>query len=330
MKRLSFVLSAVTSFVAAQVRTSSVAIASTAQNTTSLARTLIATFDKDFNGPHSGSRPNHAKGFLCKARFVPSPEAATLSRAAHFHAPTEALVRFSDFGGYPNVPDDSPGASPYGMSVKFLLPDGGDTDIVGHSTPFFPASNAKEFNNFLEALGGGGSAMASYIATRPAAAQFVKSLRPAPVSYATLSYFYINAFRFVDAKGEERNVRYSMQALEIEAYLSATAAKSAGADYLRPEFAGRLKAGPVRFDYIAQIAEASDITSDPTAYWPAQRRHVGLGTLTIGSVVADSDDVQRKTLFDPGNLTDGIAFSDDPMVAVRSQVYNLTFARRNS
>jgi hypothetical protein len=84
---------------------------------------------------------------------------------------------------------------------------------------------------------------------------------------ATLSYFYINAFRFVDAHVASRAVRYAMQAHEPEAYLDPNAAKAVGADYLRAELATRLKHGQIKFDYVVQIAEPSDATNDPTAYW---------------------------------------------------------------
>lgn len=330
MTRFHFYLAAAATFVVACARGVGGAVAAAAQTGASLAQQLIAVFDKDFNGPHPGMRPNHAKGFVCEATFTPTAEAATLSSAAHFKQSGKALVRFSDFGGNPVVADDSGGASPYGMAVKFYLRGGGDTDIVGHSSPFFPAATSEEFKHFLEALGGGLPAVKSYIATHPKAAQFVQSLKAAPVSYATISYHYINAFVFVDPNGKTHNVRYTMQGHEPEAYLDAATAKAKGANYLRPELAERLKQRPVKFDYVAQVANPGDITNDPTHYWPADRRRVVLGTLTITAIVANSDSVQRETLFTPGRLTDGIRFSDDPMVAVRSAAYQITFARRNN
>jgi len=46
-------------------------------------------------------------------------------------------VRFSDSGGLPDVADGSAGANPHGMSIKFHLPGGTDTDMVINSLKFF-------------------------------------------------------------------------------------------------------------------------------------------------------------------------------------------------
>jgi catalase len=62
--------------------------------------------------------------------------------------------------------------------------------------------------------------------------------------------------------------------------------------------------------------------------WPDDRRTVELGTLSISSVVPDSDAAQKALLFFPTNLTDGIELSDDPFPALRTSVYALSFARR--
>jgi catalase len=51
--------------------------------------------------------------------------------------------------------------------------------------------------------------------------------------------------------------------------------------------------------------------------------------LTIDNVVADSADAQRKLLFLPGNLTEGIEPSDDPLIAARDGAYPVSFGRRS-
>jgi catalase len=45
-------------------------------------------------------------------------------------------------------------------------------------------------------------------------------------------------------------------------------------------------------------------------------------------VVADSDTAQKTLVFFPTSLTDGIELSDDPLPALRSSVYALSFAHR--
>jgi catalase len=53
-----------------------------------------------------------------------------------------------------------------------------------------------------------------------------------------------------------------------------------------------------------------------------------MGTISITSVVADSDAAQKALVFFPTTLTDGIELSDDPLPSLRTSVYALSFARR--
>lgn len=281
-----------------------------------LPQRLVRAFDVTFDGPHAGFRANHAKGFVCSGTFTPAAAARALSQARHFHVPGEALVRLSNFGGYPTIPDNLDGASPYGMAVKF--------------EPLFPTATPEAFVGFLQALGCGGPALQAYLHAHPKALEFVRSLRAGPVSYATLSYHFINAFRLVDGSGGKHAVRYEMRAREPIAFLDRAVAEARPPAYLYHEMRERLARRAVVFDYIAHVAAPGDVTSDPTAYWPAERRQVRLGTLIVRSLVASGYDVQRKTLFDPARIVPGIELSDDPMVAVRSQSYAISFSRRSA
>jgi catalase len=95
------------------------------------------------------------------------------------------------------------------------------------------------------------------------------------------------------------------------------------------ELAERLKRGPVTFYLKAQLAAAGDSTKDPTQPWPADRKAVDLGVLTIDNTVANSAAAEKMLLFLPGQLTDGIEPSDDPLIDVRSGAYADSFSRRS-
>jgi hypothetical protein len=56
---------------------------------------------------------------------------------------------------------------------------------------------------------------------------------------------------------------------------------------------------------------------------------VDLGVLTVDKAVPDSADAEKKLLFLPGQLTDGIKESDDPLIDIRDGAYALSFSRRN-
>ena len=60
------------------------------------------------------------------------------------------------------------------------------------------------------------------------------------------------------------------------------------------------------FHLKAQLAEAGDPTNDATKAWPAERKTVDLGTLTIDKIVPDSAQAEKALLFLPGQLAEGI------------------------
>jgi catalase len=85
--------------------------------------------------------PGACKRIVCNGVFTPKPEAAALSRAAHFSTPVSVYIRLSDFTGIPNIPDTDANANPRGLGLKFQLPGSAFTDIVGHSVNGFPVGS---------------------------------------------------------------------------------------------------------------------------------------------------------------------------------------------
>jgi catalase len=99
-------------------------------------------------------------------------------------------------------------------------------------------------------------------------------------------------------------------------------------DFLIDELAARLAQTPVNFRLKVQLASPGDTTKDPSQPWPDRNEVVELGVLTIDKPVADSLDAQKNLLFLPGQLTEGIETSDDPMVEIRNGAYAVSFSRR--
>jgi catalase len=90
-----------------------------------------------------------------------------------------------------------------------------------------------------------------------------------------------------------------------------------------------MSASATRMARIAvQLPDPGDPTNDGSLVWPGDRRTVDLGVVSIDSVVRDSDAAQKMLVFFPTALTDGIELSDDPLPALRSSAYGLSFARR--
>jgi len=294
---------------------------------------IVDAMNKAF-GTHPGFRANHAKGIVVEGSFKASPEAAGLSRAVLFNGSTiPVTVRFSDSTGVPNLPDGSKAANPHGMAIKFHLPDGRDTDMVINSLKFFPVSTGEDFRDLLLAL-----AASPPDAAKPTKFdQFAASHPSVPAAFATAAtpdsfadeeYYGIDAFVFINKAGERQAVRYQMVP-ERTVHLDADDAAKRPPDFLMDELPERLKQGPVTFHLKAQLAAAGDSTKDATKPWPESRNIVELGLLTIDQAVANSAEVQKTLLFLPGQLTDGIEQSDDPLIDVRNSAYAISFSRRN-
>ena len=288
-------------------------------------------------GVHPGYRAVHAKGIVCEGTFSPAATAASVSRAPHLQGTAVPItVRFSDFAGVPTVPDGDPLASPRGMAIKFHLPDGMDTDIVAQSYDGFPVRTAEEFLVFVRALAASGpgvsspTLLANFLASHPQAKRFVEASKPAPASFATESYYGVNAFRFTNRDGASRNGRYRVRAEASEEHLDAAEAARRPGSFLFDELAERLFRGPARFRLLVQLADKGDPVDDGSLPWPEERRQVELGTIAVFSQVADSAAAERRLLFDPARLVDGIELSEDPLPLARSAVYAIAYRRRNA
>ena len=299
----------------------------------SLAEQLVDAFNAVF-GVHPGLRANHPKGVVLEGTFTPSSSAPSLTKAAHLQkrkAPIPVTVRFSAGSGLPTVPDTND--MPRGMAVKFALPDGTQTDLVVLSFNGFPVATAEEFRDFLLAVAASGpdapkpTDLENFLGAHPAAKAFVETPKPPPVSYGTLPYFGINAFKFTNAKGTATHVRYQLQPVAGAKYLSKEQAATMGPDYLTDEIRERVHRGPVKFKLLAQVAEQGDTIDNPTIVWPDTRKKVELGTITISKAVADSQAAEKKLLFVPGALLPGIEAAD-PMIAARSAAYIVSLSRR--
>ncbi|HEX3409268.1 MAG TPA: catalase family peroxidase [Candidatus Binataceae bacterium] len=300
-----------------------------------LSQNVLKAFDEVNGGVHPGFRPAHAKGILLSGTFRPAADGAALTRAPHLHQPsTPVVIRFSDTGGLPTIPDNDPGASPHGIAIRFQLGADLQTDIVGHSVDGFPVRTAEELVEFLHALRASGpgapkpTPVESFLAAHPAALRFVQAPKPQPVSFATESYFSVNAFKFTNQSGVSRFGRYRIRPPGGAEYLDTAAAAAKPADFLMDEIKERLARGSARLQILVQMAAAGDPVDDSTIQWPTDRPEVEFGTLELTAVVPNNQAEQRNTIFDPMPRVDGIESSGDPLIEARSAIYLASGRRR--
>ena len=297
----------------------------------------IVNAQRTLAGPHPGYRPVHAKGIICSGIFTASAEARRISRAAHFQGePSPTIVRFSNSSGDPEVHDGQPNAR--ALAAKFQLPGGKHADILGLSIEGFAARTPEEFLAFLQAqLPNAATGKTTperagqFIQSHPATQAFIGRLmqKPVPASYAQASYHAQHAFRFTAADSVRRFGRYLFIPEAGESFMTSEEGAKRGPDFLREELAGRVARGPVVFRLTLQLAAEGDPTNDPTMLWPSDRAVVALGRLEIRAISPTGADDERRLVFDPTNLTDGIELGDDPFPRVRSAGYAISNDRRS-
>ncbi|MDZ4098337.1 MAG: catalase family peroxidase [Methylophilaceae bacterium] len=286
-------------------------------------------------GPYKGLRANHTKGIVVTGSFTPAASAASLTKAAHLQStPSKVTVRFSNAGGMPTIEDTNPGANPRGIAIRFELPDGTITDIVSFSVNAFPVSTPEAFLQFLNARiatkpdSPKPTPVEKMIAETPSLQRFIAIPKPLPVSFASHSYFGVNAFEFTNAKNEKYHVRYQIVPVNGQELLNADQVAQAGPNYLFEELPQRLKTGEAKFRLLAQVAAKDDVINDPTVVWPDDRKLVELGVLSLQAPVADNAAAEKALAFNPLILVDGIAPTNDPVLLARPGAYAVSVGRK--
>jgi catalase len=288
-------------------------------------------------GTFAGYRRNHAKGVCVVGHFDSSGQAQTYSVAQVFAAGqhTPVVGRFAIPGGNPYAPDSS--VPIRSMALRFMLANGQQWRTGMNSMPVFPVATPQAFYAQLQAkqpdpvTGKPDPAkIAAFFAAHPETAAFrawARTARPS-ASFATESYWGLNAFVFVDAAGQLQPVRWRMVP---EASDAGSAAKvPGGADYLAVDLAERLARGPQRWQLQVTLANPGDPTNDATKTWPDDRRTIDAGTLVLERSAPQASGPCRDINYDPLVLPAGIEASDDPLLPARSAAYADSYLRRTS
>ncbi len=239
-------------------------------------------------GRHPETRANHAKGVVVEGSFTPTPEAATLSKASLFEGRPVPLTL--RFSDSTGLP---------------TIPDGAeDANPHGLSLKFHLADGGE--------MDGVSNSLAFFpVATGEEFRDLLQALAASGPDAAKPT----KAEQFIAAHPSVP-----------KAFASATTPTSyARETYKLPQ---RLAKQPIAFHAMAQLADPGDQTKDPTQPWPADRRMVDLGTITITKAVPDSAAAEKALLLLPNRLPSGIEASDDPLIGARVQAYLISVGRR--
>ncbi len=287
-------------------------------------------------GQHKGKRRNHTTGFGATGYFVGTKEAAQVSRSALFDGDRiEVIARFSIAGGDPSASDSE--RSPRGVGLEFRLKNGALQHMTMLDTPMFFARTPSTFLDKFLALAkdvhtgkADPSEFTAFLKQHPdnaAQAHFLATNNP-PTSYANAAFYGIHTFRFVDHAGKTTNVRWRFVPEDGERSLTDAQLAQEPREFLEAAFRDRVKQGPVRWEMIVTIGEPGDSENDPTVLWPAGRREIKAGTLTLTSYAPDQASGAYSINFDPMMMADGIGPTDDPILRFRSSSYAISHSRR--
>ncbi len=319
------------SFISLALASGSLNVQAQSQPQSSSPAQLVDALHTAF-GSHQ-ARAVHAKGIILEGEFTPDPHAASLTKAIHLQkSKSKIIVRFSDFTGIPDIPDNVGGANPRGFAIKFIMPDGASTDIVGHSFNGFPTENTDQFRDLLLAIGASGpgaptpSALDSFLSTHPIAKTFLTTQK-LPASYASITYFGVNSFKFTSSNGKSHFIRYQFVPEEGEHLLTTEQFNQAGPQYLQIEIKQHVASKSIRFKLYAEIAQDGDDIGNPAVAYPAGREKILLGYIDIEQLAPNTTEEDKALSFSPTNLPDGIETADH-MLDFRGKAYPISVKER--
>jgi catalase len=294
--------------------------------------TFVNTFEH-LDGLHPGFRRNHAKGVDVTGYFESNGAGQALSKAEVFRPGRVPIIgRFALAGGMPFQADTA--HTVRSLAILFKQPDGEEWRTGMINIPIFLANTPEAFHDFMLVSAHDPktgkvdqAAMGDFLAKHPETGAALKVLGSHPFTsgFADSPYYGLNAFRFVNANGESTPVRWW-----IKPDQTSDAGNPAAEDknYLFDALITQIHSTPLRWHLIVIVGQPGDPTAEAASLWPADRKQIDVGTLTIDSIESEDTSPTRNLTFDPLVLPAGISPSDDPLLSARSAAYSQSFRRR--
>lgn len=287
-------------------------------------------------GPITSFRPSHGKGYCAAGHFQANAEGTRLSVAPVFNGQrVPAVIRFGVGGPNARVPDTA--RSTRGLAIHMETAAGDVWDSASISVPIFGSPTPEAFVQGLTVRRPGpngappdAAAVAAFVAANPNTlnqGRWLAANLP-PASFATTPYWGVNAFRFQGADGQVRIARWVFEPRAGVTRLTAEQLTSMPANFLADELRRRVATAPVEFDMVLQFPGAGDDVNNPTIAWPDDRPRTVVGRLTVSEVAAGPGGACDPISFMVLDQEPGIAFSDDPTLAVRGSAYAVSLSRR--
>jgi len=252
---------------------------------------------------------------------------------------TPVFVRFSTVVGFRGSADTVRDVR--GFATKFYTEEG-NYDLVGNNIPVFFIQDAMKFPDLVHAIkpeqdnqipqaSAAHDTFWDFVAQHPENAHmimWVLSDRALPRSYRMMQGFGVNTFRFVNAQGKGRFIKFHWRPmLGIHSLVWDETQKIAGKD---PDFNRRdlweaIEMGHYpEFEFGVQMIEEEDEFNfdfdilDPTKIWPEEEVPIKwIGKMTLNRNPDNFFAETEQVAFCPANVVPGIDFSNDPLLQGR-------------
>jgi catalase len=291
----------------------------------------------------------HARGVAAHGTFQVYEPMAHLTRAAFLQDPavaTPVFVRFSTVAGSRGSSDLARDVR--GFSVKFYTSEG-IFDLVGNNIPVFFIQDAIKFPDLIHAVkpephneipqaASAHDTFWDFISLMPESMHmimWVMSDRAIPRSLRMMEGFGIHTFRFIDAKGVSRFVKFHWKPLlGVHSVVWDEALKISGndPDFHRRDLWEAIENGDFpEWEFGVQIVEEKDEHKfdfdllDPTKLIPEELVPVQrIGKLTLSRNPDNYFAETEQVAFHPGHVVPGIDFTNDPLLQGRLFSYTDT------
>lgn len=291
----------------------------------------------------------HARGFGAHGYFQVYESMAEYTKAKFLQDPlakTPVFVRFSTVAGSRGSADTARDVR--GFATKFYTEDG-NYDLVGNNIPVFFIQDAIKFPDLIHAVKAephnevpqattAHDTFWDFVVNTPETAHMVMwimSDRAIPRSFRMMEGFGVNTFRFINAQGKARFVKFHWKPLlGVHSLVRDEAQKLSGKDpdFHRRDLWDAIEQGNYpEYEFGVQMIEESqefdfdfDIL-DPTKLWPEELIPVKIiGKMTLNRNTDNFFAETEQVAFCPANVVPGIDFSNDPLLQGRLFSYEDT------
>jgi catalase len=284
----------------------------------------------------------HARGSAAHGYFEPYESQADLTRAKFLSDPsvrTPVFVRFSTVVGSRGSADTVRDVR--GFATKFYTEEG-VFDLVGNNMPVFFIQDGIKFPDLVHAIkpmpdnempqaSAAHDTFWDFASLMPESTHmlmWVLSDRAIPRSFRTMEGFGVHTFRFVNAEGKARFIKWHWKPkLGTASLVWDEAQKLAGKDpdWLRRDLWEAIENGDYpEFELGVQVVEEEDEHSfdfdllDATKIIPEDEVPVRpLGRMVLNRNVDEFFSETEQVAFHPGHVVPGIDFTNDPLLQGR-------------